>query len=386
MVSRKIKPEIESAAKSILLLGPRQAGKSTLVKSLKPDLEINLADEMEYLRFASDPSAFRRAIEEAEAQTVFVDEVQRLPKLLNTTQAIIDESKRNPSQKMKFYLTGSSARKLKRGGANLLPGRVYLFHLGPLVAAELDYQADTRLALEIGCLPEVYLGGAGKDAERHLKSYSATYLKEEIKAEALVQNLDSFSRFFAQMTPQVAEFVDYTKLAARAKISRHAVPRYFQILEDTLVAYRVFPYLNGEHDLDLIKHPKFYFFDNGVYNGMLNNFAASSDRVGKLSEQLVFSQLLHSAWAADKEIKISSFRTRSGAEVDFIVELDQKLYAIEVKHADQVQLDDLEGLRLFDSKMPANHGQFVFHMQRLEKKMGKVWILPWQKGLKELGL
>jgi predicted AAA+ superfamily ATPase len=386
MISRKIAHEISSAAKSILLLGPRQAGKSTLVKSLKPDIEINLADEMEYLKFSSDPSAFRRAIEEAEAHTVFVDEVQRLPKLLNTTQAIIDESKRNADRKLKFYLTGSSARKLKRGGANLLPGRVFLFYMGPLVAAELDYQVDTRLALEMGCLPEVYLGGSGKDSETHLKSYSATYLKEEIKAEALVQNLDSFSRFFAQVTPQVAEFIDYTKLAARAKISRHAVPRYFQILEDTLVAYRVFPYLNPKHDLDLIKHPKFYFFDNGVYNGMLNNFAASIDRVGKLSEQLVFSQLLHSAWAADKEIKISSFRTRNGLEVDFVVELDQKLYAIEVKHSDQVHPDDLEGLRLFDSKVPSHHGQFVLHMQRLEKKLGKIWLLPWQKGLREMGL
>ncbi|MGZ3793497.1 MAG: ATP-binding protein [Bdellovibrio sp.] len=382
MISRFIKQELISTRKSVLLIGPRQVGKSTLINSLKPDLSINFADELEYLNFSSNPGELRKNIEQQKPKVVFIDEVQRLPRILNTVQALIDENKN-----LKFYLTGSSARKLKRGGANLLPGRVINLQLGPLVSAELAYKADTERALSYGCLPEIYLGTNKKENETLLRAYAANYLKEEIKAEALTRNLESFARFFQECPLIVGQFVDYTKMAKKTKISRHACPRYFEILEDTLVGNRVYPFPKAvEQELDIVKHPKFYFFDNGVLNGLLGNYVASPDRRGMLAEQLIFNQILHSSWARQKNVNIYSFRMRSGEEVDFVVEIENEIFAIEVKYSDDLQSDDYAGLNFFKELFPKANGYFIFHLGTKEKKMGNIWTFPWQKGLKQMGL
>lgn len=337
---------------------------------------------MEYLNFSSNPGELRTRIEQENPKSVFIDEVQRLPKILNTVQALIDENK-----KLKFYLTGSSARKLKRGGANLLPGRTINLQLGPLVSSELSYTMDTEQVLTYGCLPEMYLNKNKKENEILLRSYSASYLKEEIKAEALTRSLESFARFFQECPLVVGQFVDYTKLSKKAKISRHSCPRYFEILEDTLVGNRVFPFRQAiDQGVDLIKHPKFFFFDNGVFNGLLGNYVASPDRRGVLAEQLVYSQILHSSWAHMKDVKISSFRLRSGEEIDFVIQIEDQLFAIEVKSSHDLQSHDIESLDFFRKHFPKVKGSFVFHMQTREKKMGSSWILPWQKGLQQLGL
>ncbi len=382
MINRFIRQEMVSSRKSVLLLGPRQVGKSTLVNSLKPDLCINFSDELEYLNFSANPGELRSLIERQKPKIVFIDEVQRMPKILNTIQALLDDNK-----SLKFYLTGSSARKLKRGGANLLPGRVINLQLGPLVSSELSYEIDTEQALSYGCLPEIYLGKNKRDNELLLRSYAASYLKEEIKAEALTRNLDSFARFFQESTLVTGQFIDYTKMSKKSKISRHACPRYFEILEDTLVGNRVFPFVQAlDREIDLVRHPKFYFFDNGVFNGLMGNYVASPDRRGLLAEQLVYNQFLHSGWAHQKDIKIFSFRMRSGEEVDFIIEIEGKLYAIEVKYSQDLQSEDFAGLDFFRKCFPKVHGTFIFHMQNKEKKMGSSWALPWQKGMKGLGL
>jgi len=292
------------------------------MESISMDLVINLADEITFLDYSTQPNLLNEFISQNNAKSIFIDEIQRLPKLLNTIQTIIDQDK---NKKIKFYLTGSSPRKLKRERANLLPGRLVNFYLGPFISSEFDYQMNTRKILEFGALPEMYLSNDEMEKKRVLKSYAANYIKEEIKAEALVRNLDSFARFFSECIKHIGQFIDHTKLAKHSKISRHAIPRYFEILEDTLVGKRIFPLKEDYQSLDLIKHPKFYFFDNGVYNGILGNFTASSDRIGALSEQLVFTQILHSAWARELDITISSFRTRSGTEVDFIVEIEKAI-------------------------------------------------------------
>jgi predicted AAA+ superfamily ATPase len=381
MILRLLSEEMQKTSKGILLLGPRQVGKSTLINSLKPDLSINLADELEFMTHTSKLDELARMIDITSARTIFVDEVQRLPRLLNTIQALIDKNRN-----LKFYLTGSSARKLKRGGANLLPGRILNYKIGPLVASEMNYQFETRKVLELGSLPEIYLEKNISQAQKILLSYSANYLKEEIKAEALVRNLESFSRFLNEVVLSIGQFVDYTKLAKRAKISRHAIPRYFEILEDTLVGHRMMPFKDLVESEDLIRHSKFFLFDNGVTNGLLGNFVASQDRIGALAEQLIHSQLLHSAWARDEEIELSSFRTRKGVEVDFIIKWRKKVYAIEVKTADHLSSDDCEGLIYFAKKFPKHGGLFIFHLGLKEQRLGPVWALPWQKGLRELGL
>jgi predicted AAA+ superfamily ATPase len=352
------------------------------MRSLEPGLEINLADEAQFLRYASDPAQFRDDIIGAERSTIFIDEIQRLPKLLNSIQAIVDNDRG-----LKFYLTGSSARKLRRHDANLLPGRILRYNLGPLVACEMDYQINTATALEIGTLPEVYLDKDRKLAVKLLRTYAGVYLAEEIKAESLVRDLNSFARFLHEIGVLLGSFIDLTKLSNRAKISRHAAPRYFEILEDSMIGLRLYPFAGREHALDLVKHPKFYLFDNGVANGMLGNFTASRDRIGVLAEQLVLSQLVHSSWARDTEISVSTFRTRSGQEVDYIVEHSNKLFPIEVKAADDVVSDDLAGITFFNEHFKESIGaSFVFHMGKTSRKFGKIWSLPWQEGLREIGL
>ncbi|MBT7713468.1 MAG: ATP-binding protein, partial [Deltaproteobacteria bacterium] len=217
-----------------MLLGPRQTGKSTLIKILKPELTINLADEGEFLLFTQNPDELKQRLASTQYKTVFIDEVQRLPGLLNTVQSILDDQ----DNMIKFYLTGSSARKLKRGKANLLPGRVFNYQLGPLVTSELNYRIDTEKALSTGTMPGVYSENNPKFRYKTLRSYASTYLKEEIQAEALARNLEGFSRFLYFAAIYSGHFLDISKLASEAQVPRQSAVRYFEILEDTLIVNR----------------------------------------------------------------------------------------------------------------------------------------------------
>jgi len=379
MVNRILSAAIEKSKKSILLIGPRQTGKSTLIKALPVDLAINFADQETFLKHTQDFGLLKTQIERKNAKKIFIDEVQRIPELLNTVQAIIDD---NPN--IKFYLTGSSARKLKRGGANLLPGRVINYSLGALALKELNYKLRSE-DLIYGFLPGVYTEKNAAYKKDILSSYSASYINEEIKSEALVRDPPSFSRFL-QLSPDfVSKYIDYSKLALRSKISRHQVPRYFEIFEDTMVGYRLYPDQKLIEKYELIKHPKFYFFDVGVYNGLQKTFAFSSDRAGVLCEQVVFQQLLHSASALRKNIDLYTFRTRGGAEIDFWLKLESKNIGIEVKATDKIIEDDVRHLVHFKKTEPAAEF-YVFHFGKEELKKNGIWCLPLGTGLKEIGL
>lgn len=233
-IHRLLSSEIRESPKSILLLGPRQTGKSTLIKALNPDLTINLADESEFLLFTRNPDELKQRLASAPYKTVFIDEVQRLPGLLNTVQSILD----NEDNAIQFYLTGSSARRLRRGRANLLPGRVLNYQLGPLVSAELKYALDTDRALATGSMPGIYTETNPKIRQKTLRTYASTYLKEEIQAEALARNLEGFSRFLYFAAIYSGRFLDLSKLASEAQIPRQSAVRYFEILEDTLIVNR----------------------------------------------------------------------------------------------------------------------------------------------------
>ncbi len=369
-----------STQKSALILGPRQVGKSTLIQSLKPDLTLNLADEDTFLEVTSNPAHLKTLIESQNPRSVFIDEVQRFPRLLNSVQSLIDH---NP--KILFFLTGSSARKLKRGKANLLPGRVFTYQLGPLVASELNYEMNQNHLLKFGALPEAYLGNSPITAKKLLKSYSGTYLKEEIQAEALVRKIDQFSRFLQGMVQVAGHFVDFTKLGHHIKVPRLNIPRFFEILEDSLIGERVYPHAELLEAADLVKHPKFFLFDTGIYNALQNNFEISNDRMGVLSEHLVFSQIRHSAWARDIPVEFSTFRTRGELEVDLILNLDQKFFGIEIKSNDHLSLHDVEPLIKLKNYLPKSE-TMIFHLGTKKLKINGIWCLPWQQGLKELGL
>jgi predicted AAA+ superfamily ATPase len=381
MLSRLLASLVGKASKSVLLLGPRQTGKSTLLGNLNPDWTINLADEGTFFRYSQDPGLLG---EELDAQTpsslILIDEIQRLPNLLNTVQASIDRKK----SKHRFLLSGSSARKLKRGQANLLPGRLFGYELGGLCGAELAYAADLNQALRFGLLPEPYLGKNPAENQKLLETYSAVYLSEEIKEEALARDIQGFSRFLRAIAERAGTAIDFSKLSRQAGVSRATCTRFVEILEDTLVAHRVHSF-QGADGADTVKHPKLYFFDVGVLNGLLRNFSVGAARRGPLFEALIYSQLRNSLLARDLPAEIFFFRTRNGVEVDFIVELRGEIWAIEVK-AGAVDDHDLRGLVAFKDYYPKVKGLIaVGEVDRARRKNG-VLICNWMTMLKEMGL
>jgi predicted AAA+ superfamily ATPase len=357
-------------------------GKSTLILELRPDLVINLNDDKTYLDFKSNPSELRERLAAQDGiKSVLIDEVQRHPTVLNTLQTIIDDKQvKSP----KFYITGSSARKLKRGQANLLPGRLFSYELGPLCAAELDYKLDVAHALKYGCLPEPYLSRSTSFCEKLLTTYSGIYLKEEIQAEALTRNLEGFSRFIVSAAQHSGLVLDFSKIAKQAKIERKACSRFYEVLEDTLIASRLEVF--DKTDADIRKRPKFYFFDTGVLNGLLTNFISSSDRRGTLFEHLVINQVIASAKARDIPIKTSYFRTRGGYEVDLVLEIRGRTYAIEIKsgRADQGDAGNLESFRDYCKSVD---GLFLVTADgTAARKIGRVFIMNVCDFLREIGL
>lgn len=380
MIPRKISTKLKKAKKSILLIGPRQAGKSTLIKSHKPDMSINLMHEETYLNFAANPKELEQRINANNPASVLIDEVQRIPSLLNTIQYLIDEVPTSP----KFYLTGSSARKLRRGNANLLPGRIYAYNIGPLCSAELNYELPENI-ISYGSLPGVYTEPNQSDREKLLSTYTGVYLKEEIQAEALTKNLEGFARFLFVAAAECTKFLDLAKLANQAQIERHSAVRWFEILEDTLLVHKV-PSYSKSNRKRLVQHPRYFLFDNGILNALLRNFKCSEDRIGMLFENLFYSQLKTSSYALDKEIDISNYRTEHGAEIDFIVEIEGKTWAIECKSSKNITKVNKKPFESFAEVCKADFHPAIAYLGNESKRVSGIDVLPWQVLLKKIGL
>jgi predicted AAA+ superfamily ATPase len=347
MIRRSLLPELQKQKKSILLLGPRQVGKSTLLKELKPQLIINLAREVEFMAHSSHPGLIEEMVDESKSQVVMpvvmVDEVQRIPSILNTIQALIDE------KKIRFLISGSSARKLKRGQANLLPGRLIAYSMGGLSALELEGKLDLKKSMLYGFLPEVFLETDLAVRQDILTTYAGTYLKEEVQAELLVRNILGFSRFLKAFSDYSGRILDLSKVSSKAKVSRTGASRFLEILEETLLVIRCESFeIEG---VDTVAHPRIYFFDPGVFNGLINGFSLSTDRIGLLFEHAVVAQLQNSAAATHSVIEFAYFRTRSGVEVDFIIRTQSKTWAIEAKASDPAP-EDFKSLEKFRSHYP----------------------------------
>lgn len=378
MYIRYLSPHIQMSKYSVLLLGPRQTGKSTLIENLKPDLSINLAHESEFLNFSSDPDRLDGLLKSSKPKTIFIDEVQRLPNLLNTVQALIDSNK----GKYKFYLSGSSARKLRRGQANLLPGRLITYYLSPLHNLEIDDESSEHALMSFGSLPGVLTESDEKAKKAVLRSYAATYLKEEIQAEALTKNIEGFSRFLFVLAAKNGQFIDYAKLGSQAGITQKTASRFFEILEDTLIVQRLNAYANSDLRR-MVQHPKFYFFDTGVLNGLLNNFAPSLDRVGMLFESVVYSQISALVTSMGETARFSTYRTGKNVEVDFILESEKKTWAIEVKANKNIGPSDLNGLKSFLDFKPKASPLVIYMGERSLEKDG-VQIMSLTQSLKYL--
>lgn len=388
MYQRAILEKLKKSKKSVLLLGPRQTGKSTLFENIQVDLKINLSLEREFIKYLRQPALLEEQVlalkrKDKQSPKVLIDEVQRIPSILNTVQALIDE------HRCQFYLTGSSARKLRRGQANLLPGRIHQYWLGPLTFSELGSDFDLNQALSRGTLPGIWQEDP-QDAEKTLETYAQTYIKEEIQAESLTKNLEGFSRYLYSIASWSGLQIDHAKMSIEAEIERTTASRYFEILEDTLLINRVEPFykkssLGGVRRI--VRHPRFYFFDQGVLNALIQNFRIDNTRKGLLFEHLVFNQILSLAKSIDQleKIRVSFYRTERGAEVDFIIEKNEQLYAFEVKCSNNVGPSDLRGLESFSEYLGNKKiKKRVLYTDTKPRKINDVEILPWQEGLKEL--
>jgi predicted AAA+ superfamily ATPase len=218
-----------------------------------------------------------------------------------------------------------------------------------------------------------------------LDSYASTYVKEEIQAEALTRNIEGFSRFLFVAASRSTDFLDFTKLANTSGISRQSAIRFMEILEETLIVYRCDAFSKSQKKR-LIQHPRFFFFDNGVLNALLGSYKLSEDRMGMLFENLLFTQLHHSATSLGKRISISNYRTEHGAEVDFIVELDGDVWAIEAKGSKNVGKEDFRGLKNFASFYKKPHRSVVAYLGVDHRFVDGVDVMPWQKLIQEMGL
>jgi predicted AAA+ superfamily ATPase len=380
MYPRLAAEKIRKTTRSVLLLGPRQTGKSTLIKDLNPDLSVNLAFEQVFLDYSAQPNLIEKVLEREQPRTVFIDEVQRIPSLLNTVQGVLDQNPR----KYRFYLTGSSARKLRRGRANLLPGRVVQYQLGPLIWEELGNDLDLDDALAFGTLPGVVSENESGIRQDLLRTYASTYLKEEVQAEALTREIEGFARFLFVAASKSGEFLDFSKMGSLAGITQKTSSRFFEILEDTLIVNRLNAYAVNE-TRRLVRHPKFYFFDNGVLNGLLKNFTLSEDRRGFLFEHFVVNQIMTANSTLGEPARLSTYRTEFGSEVDLLIEKDNDVLALEIKSGARLTTADSSGLKSFSSlRHRKGTRRFVLlYAGSRAYNEDSIEVLPWRQGLSE---
>lgn len=332
---------------SYFLFGPRGTGKSTLIKSTYPHCAIiDLLEPDIYRQFRAHPERLKDYIFGHENTNCFIiDEVQKVPELLSIVHQLIEEKRG-----WQFILTGSSSRKLKKTGVDLLGGRAQLKILHPFMASEIPNDFDFAERLKFGMLPLVV---DSDDPQGDLKAYIALYMKEEVQVESLVRKVDQFSQFVEIISLSQASVINLSNIARDCCISAKTVENYIQILEDLLLSFKI-PIFTKKAKRNLSSHPKFYYFDCGVFQsirpkGPLDNTDAIA---GHALETLVAQHLR--AWIDYSTLdgKLYFWRTKSGLEVDFIIYGEIGFYAIEVKQASSIKLPDLRGLQEFYADYP----------------------------------
>lgn len=342
---------------SFFLFGPRGTGKSTWLRRRFPDaVWIDLLRPEEHREYAARPERLReRLAASPEAETVVVDEVQKVPELLDVVHELIEGG----APARRFVLTGSSARKLRRGGVNLLAGRALLRHMHPFLACELGTgRFDLERAMRLGTLPLVWSSPAPEDV---LKAYVGLYLKEEVQAEGIVRNLGGFSRFLEATSFSHGAPLNLADVARECQVGRSTVDGYLAILEDLLLVTTL-PVFTRRARRQLAARPKLYWFDAGVFTSIRPSgpLDRPEEIAGAALEGLVFQHLR--AWndLSGGDHELAYWRTRGGNEVDFVVYGPTGLWAIEVKHSTAVRPQDLRSLRAFGEDFPEARRRLLY--------------------------
>jgi predicted AAA+ superfamily ATPase len=320
------------AKKSFFLFGPRSTGKTTLIREQLPNIKVyDLLKAKTYRDLVKNPSLIEQ--EYTDQKIIVIDEVQKLPSILDEVHRLIEE------KGIRFLLTGSSARKLKHGGANLLAGRAWSASLFPLISKEVD-DFDLLKCLNFGMLPQVY---TSEDPEEELESYVSTYLQEEIKAEAVTRNIQAFSEFLDIIALANGNEISYQSLASDCQVSPNTLKNYIQILEDTLLGFSL-PAFTKTKKRKAITRSKFYLFDIGVTNYLTNrsHIKEKSKEFGDVFEHFIILEIRAYLSYVRNKSQLCYWRSTSKFEVDLII--GQQI-AIEIKGTDQVQDKHLKGLR-----------------------------------------
>lgn len=372
--------------KSVLLLGPRQVGKSTLIRetlSKKIEFDSILLQNPEIrIKYEQDPS---RLIHEYElagtSKIIFIDEIQKVPTLFDSIQYLIDEHKKQ------FILTGSSARKLKRYNSNLLPGRLILHQMDPLMWGELGFiknnlipeiaisniSKDNTYSLDesivFGSLPEIVSINGNDQRKELLKSYTTIYLEEEIRAEAISRNIGLFSSFLELIASESGSSPNFTKISNETGISIITVKEYFQILIDTLIIQQLPPFTKSIKRR-IAKSSKYYLFDIGVRN------VSADIQKGLLFEHFVVLEMFRRQKLLGN-MKLYYWRTQSGLEVDLIIESGSKIIPMEIKSGKNIRLIDLSGLCAFLDEYKISKGYVVSMDSKPYKLDSRITVIPW---------
>ncbi|MBN1115057.1 MAG: ATP-binding protein [Oligoflexia bacterium] len=367
--------------KSIFLFGPRQTGKTFLLNELfKNSKKYNLLEADVFRRLSMNPENLRYELLHLKEQKmlpestpVIIDEIQKIPELLDEVHNLIE------SEKIKFILTGSSARKLKRSGTNLLAGRAWTRYLFPLTSREIT-DFNLLRVLNYGSLPAIY---QSDNPDEDLNSYIGTYLQEEIKAEGLVRKIDGFSRFVETAALTNAELVNFAGISSDCGVPASTVTEYYKILQDTMIGNLLEPYTKTKKR-KAISTAKFYFFDVGVCNKLAgrSNIKFKTELFGKALEHFIFTELRAYMEYSRKILNNNLYYWRSASkmEVDFLINDET---AIEVKATDNVTGRHLKGLKALSEDLKLKK-KIVVCTETTPKKIGDITVLPVQMFLTRL--
>ncbi len=388
MVGRTCNP---SKKHSFFLFGPRGVGKTTLIDSLfikenpsweKNTIFLNLLEPELEARLIQSPSYLKDLIKGLEGvQRVIIDEVQKVPTLLDVVHDLIEKNK-----KIQFVLSGSSARKLKRGAANLLAGRAFSYSLHPLIFEEYN-QLNTNISdlLGYGSLPKIFEFEDNEDKKKYLKTYVHTYLKEEIQAEQIVRNMTSFRQFLEFAGQSNCEPIVFSNISKQSGVDDKSVARFYEILQDTLIGRFLEPYSKSVRERQKSK-PKFYFFDTGVQRVLSHTIdvplLAKTYEYGNLFEQFVINEVFRKGEYSEKDYQYNYIRTRDNVEIDLILTPPgKKPYLIEIKSTTKVIEDHWRSLVSLGKVIPHQEKIIICQEERPRQTEEGVHILPWQDAL-----
>ncbi|MCX6109812.1 MAG: AAA family ATPase [Proteobacteria bacterium] len=371
---------------SFFLFGPRGSGKTTLIRSQFSDQQavyVNLLDNSLMDQLLLDATRFIDIIDSPEnrAKSVIIDEVQKLPQLLNIAHTQIQERKRQ------FILTGSSSRKLKQAGANLLAGRAWLYHLYPLNTAEMQDAFDLKKALEFGGLPDAFLSNSD-DAREYLNAYVATYLQKEIQQEQWVKNLAPFRKFLAIAAQMNGKIVNKAAIAKQVGVDPTTVTNYFEILEDTLLGFML-PSFSRSVRKAQRQLPKFYFIDTGIKRGLDRTLTVEllpqTFAWGDAFEHWVILEFVKGCQYKRLDWTLSYLRTKDDVEIDLIVERpgDRELL-VKIKSKSRVDAADAKSLETLGADINPKAERWLLSCDPLTRSFGKTTALYWRDALKRL--